>query len=110
MANPRSETSTPSPNDKHRHLLDPYWRANQRLIWTLLAIWALVSLGAGILFVRQLNAIQLGGLPLGFFFAQQGSIYVFVLLIFFYAWRMDRLDHKFRLDVDADPTPPPQAH
>ena len=72
----------PSPAANHRHLLDPYWRANQRLIWVLLAIWALVSLGAGILFVRPLNFIQIGGLPLGFFFAQQGSIYVFIALIF----------------------------
>lgn len=72
-----------------------YWRANLRLIAVLLTIWALVSYGFGILFVERLNQWTIGELPLGFWFAQQGSIYVFVILIFVYAWRMDRLDRKY---------------
>ena len=72
-----------------------YWRANLRLIAVLLVIWATVSYGFGILLVERLNAWKIGGLPLGFWFAQQGSIYTFVVLIFVYAWRMDRLDRKF---------------
>ena len=75
-----------------------YWKANLRLILTLLGIWASVSYGCGILFVEQLNGIQFFGLPLGFWIAQQGSIYVFVVLIFVYAWRMDKLDRKFGED------------
>jgi putative solute:sodium symporter small subunit len=75
-----------------------YWRANFRLILGLLAIWGFVSLGCGVLFVETLNKITFFGLPLGFWIAQQGSIYVFVILIFVYAWAMDRLDHKFRED------------
>ncbi len=75
-----------------------YWRANNRLILALLVIWAAVSYGCGILFVEALNKITFFGLPLGFWVAQQGSIYVFVVLIFFYAWRMDKLDKKFHMD------------
>jgi putative solute:sodium symporter small subunit len=69
-----------------------YWKANRSLILVLLAIWAAVSLGCGILLVQPLNAVRFFGVPLGFWFAQQGSIYVFVVLIFVYAWRMDRID------------------
>ena len=72
-----------------------YWRANLRLIGVLLSVWAVVSLGFGVLLVEPLNRITLGSLPLGFWFAQQGSIYVFVVLIFVYAWRMDTLDRRF---------------
>lgn len=73
-----------------------YWQANIRLVIGCLVVWFLVSFGAGILFVHQLNSIKiLGGYPLGFWFAQQGSIYTFVALIFFYAWRMNQLDKKF---------------
>ncbi len=75
-----------------------YWRANLRLIAVLLSIWALVSFVFGILLVEQLNTFPIGKLPLGFWFAQQGSIYVFVLLVFVYAWRMDRLDTKHGVD------------
>ena len=75
-----------------------YWRANNRLIAALLVVWAAVSYGCGILFVKQLNEITFFGLPLGFWIAHQGSIYVFVVLIFVYAWRMDKLDKKFHLD------------
>ena len=72
-----------------------YWRANIRLIRNLLIIWAFVSLGCGILFVPWLNSIRLGNLPLGFWMAQQGSIFTFVILIFVYAVQMDKLDRKY---------------
>ncbi len=75
-----------------------YWRANLRLIGVLLTIWALVSYVFGILLVDQLNAWKIGDLPLGFWFAQQGAIYVFVVLIFIYAWRMDKLDRRYGVD------------
>lgn len=77
-----------------------YWRKNKILIAILLAIWALVSLGAGILFVVPLNKFSLGYVPFGFWMAQQGAIYVFVVLIYVYARRMDRLDHEHHLDED----------
>ncbi|MCK7593568.1 DUF4212 domain-containing protein [Pseudomarimonas salicorniae] len=77
-----------------------YWRANLRLMAVLLAIWFAVSFGAGILFADALNEIRFFGFRLGFFFAQQGAIYVFVALIFFYAWRMNRLDRQH--DVDEE--------
>ena len=69
-----------------------YWRANVRLLIALLTIWFIVSFGAGILFVEPLNTIRLGGYPLGFWFAQQGAIYVFVGLIFYYTHRMRKID------------------
>ena len=72
-----------------------YWRANLRLVAWCLSIWFLVSYLFGIILVDQLNTISLGGYKLGFWFAQQGSIYVFVILIFFYAYRMNKLDRKF---------------
>lgn len=77
-----------------------YWRANLRLLAACMAVWFVCSYGFGILFVEQLNEIQVGGFKLGFWFAQQGSIYVFVALIFFYAWRMNKLDQKY--DVHED--------
>jgi putative solute:sodium symporter small subunit len=78
-----------------------YWQANIRLVIGCLVVWFVVSFGCGILFVEQLNSIRiLGGYPLGFWFAQQGSIYTFVALIFFYAWRMNQLDRKFNVSED----------
>ena len=77
-----------------------YWRANLRLVAFCLAVWFLCSYGFGVLLVDQLNQVRIGGLQLGFWFAQQGSIYVFVALIFFYAWRMSRLDKRH--DVHED--------
>ncbi|NET09289.1 MAG: DUF4212 domain-containing protein [Symploca sp. SIO2B6] len=71
-----------------------YWRANTSLIRNLLIVWAFVSIGCSILFVEPLNAIKLGGLPFGFWVAQQGSIITFVILIFIYAFKMDALDRK----------------
>ncbi len=75
-----------------------YWRENLRILATLLVIWFLVSFGLGILWVEPLNAFKLGGFPLGFWFAQQGSIYVFVVLIFVYALWMDRVDRRYGVD------------
>jgi putative solute:sodium symporter small subunit len=72
-----------------------YWRRNLRLMAVLLAIWALVSFGAGIIFVEPLNQVSFLGVPLGFWFAQQGSIIVFVILIAVYVWRMDKLDDEY---------------
>lgn len=72
-----------------------YWHANIKLILGCLAVWFTVSFGFGILLVEPLNQFHIGGYKLGFWFAQQGSIYTFVLLIFFYSWRMNKLDHKF---------------
>jgi putative solute:sodium symporter small subunit len=77
-----------------------YWKANLRLVGLCLSIWFVVSFLFGIILVDQLNTISLGGYKLGFWFAQQGSIYVFVVLIFFYAFRMNKLDKKFDLDED----------
>lgn len=77
-----------------------YWKANLRLISLCLAIWFVVSYLFGILLVDVLNSISIGGYQLGFWFAQQGSIYVFVVLIFFYAFRMNKLDREF--DVHED--------
>ena len=77
-----------------------YWRANLALMSVLLFIWFLVSYGFGILLVEPLNAIRLGGYKLGFWFAQQGSIYVFVVLVFAYAWSMNRLDRKYGVRED----------
>ncbi len=72
-----------------------YWRANIKVIAVLLLIWATVSFGCSILFIEQLNQFKIGKLPLGFWFSQQGSIYVFVILIFVYAFVMDRLDRRY---------------
>lgn len=72
-----------------------YWQANLKLVSVLLVIWFLCSYGAGILFADALNTIQVGGFHLGFWFAQQGSIYIFLLLIVVYVWRMNALDREF---------------
>ena len=77
-----------------------YWAANLRLLIVLLAIWFVVSYGFGIILVDALNGISLGGYKLGFWFAQQGSMYIFLVLIFVYAIRMGQLDKKF--DVQED--------
>jgi len=77
-----------------------YWRANIRLVSILLVIWFVVSYGFGIILAEPLNAIRIGGVGLGFWFAQQGSMYTFVALIFYYAIRMNKLDREF--DVHED--------
>ncbi|MEO1680042.1 MAG: DUF4212 domain-containing protein [Pseudomonadota bacterium] len=75
-----------------------YWAANIRIVTWCLVIWAIVSFGFGILLRPLLSGISVGGADLGFWFAQQGSILVFLALIFFYAWRMNRLDREFGVD------------
>lgn len=72
-----------------------YWKENIRYLTILLVVWFMASFGAGILFVDELNTIKLGGFKLGFWFAQQGSIYVFVILIFVYVRLMNALDKKY---------------
>jgi len=83
-----------------------YWRANLRLVGFCLAIWFTVSYGFGILLVEPLNRIPLGGFKLGFWFAQQGSIFAFLALIFFYAGRMNALDRRFGVDERQDESAP----
>ncbi|MEQ9426058.1 MAG: DUF4212 domain-containing protein [Cyclobacteriaceae bacterium] len=75
-----------------------YWRRNIQYVTVLLSIWFLVSYVFGILLVNELNTIQIGGFKLGFWFAQQGSIYVFVVLIFIYVRLMNKLDQEFDVD------------
>jgi len=77
-----------------------YWKANLKLVTFCLVIWFIVSYLFGIILVDQLNSISIGGYKLGFWFAQQGSMYVFVALIFFYAWRMNKLDRQFNVHED----------
>lgn len=72
-----------------------YWRATLSLLSIILAVWFLVSFGAGILFADMLNNFRIGGYPLGFWFAQQGSIYAFICLIFIYAKAIGRIDRTF---------------
>ena len=71
-----------------------YWKKNIQYISLLLSLWFIISFGCGILFVEQLNTIQIGGFKLGFWFAQQGSIFGFVIIIFTYIYLMNRLDNK----------------
>jgi putative solute:sodium symporter small subunit len=77
-----------------------YWRRNVSLMVKLLVVWFVVSYGCGIMLVDVLNGIQIGGYKLGFWFAQQGSIYVFVGLIFYYARKMGQLDREFGVEED----------
>ena len=77
-----------------------YWRANLRLVVGCLVVWFVCSYGFGILLVEQLNSIRVGGFQLGFWFAQQGSMYIFVVLIFFYANRIGKIDRKFNVHED----------
>jgi putative solute:sodium symporter small subunit len=80
--------------------LEAYWRANRRLVAALLVVWASVSLGGGVVFAEQLDRFRIPGtgFKLGFWLAQQGSIYVFVVLIFVYAAAMNRLDRRYGVD------------
>lgn len=77
-----------------------YWKANLRILVGCLIVWFVVSYVFGIIIAEPLNAISIGGYKLGFWFAQQGSIYTFLVLIFFYVWRMNKLDREF--DVHED--------
>ena len=77
-----------------------YWKSNLKIVFSLLVIWFVSSFGFGILFSDYLDQFQLGGFKLGFWFAQQGSIYVFVILIFLYVWLMKRLDKRLSEEED----------
>ncbi len=83
---------------------EQYWRTNLRLMATLLTVWFIVSFVFGILLVEPLNNVVILGFPLGFWFAQQGSIITFVILIGIYVWRMDRLDDEYGIS-DRQQTP-----
>lgn len=85
-------------SDKER--ATAYWKVNLRLITWSLVIWAMASFGFGILLRPLVSGIAIGGTDLGFWFAQQGSILVFLALIFFYAWRMNKLDAEFGVDEE----------
>lgn len=84
----------------NKQKMQAYWKKNLRTLLILLVVWFTVSFGFGILLVDQLNTIRLGGFKLGFWFAQQGSIYAFVVLIFVYVYRMNQLDKEF--DVNEE--------
>ena len=77
-----------------------YWKSNLKIVFSLLIIWFVSSFGFGILFSDYFDQFQLGGFKLGFWFAQQGSIYVFVILIFLYVWLMRRLDKRLSEEED----------
>ncbi len=77
-----------------------YWSENIRLLSSLMVIWFVVSFGAGIMFREWLDQFSLGGYPLGFWFAQQGSIYIFIGLIYFYSWKIHKIEQKYHVDDD----------
>ncbi|OKL39295.1 DUF4212 domain-containing protein [Pontibacter flavimaris] len=86
--------------ENKRQKMQAYWKRNLRILLFLLGVWFAVSFVFGILLVEELNQFTLGGFKLGFWFAQQGAIYFFVLIIFAYVWLMNRLDREF--DVHED--------
>ena len=88
----------PSPKDNRR----AYWRENLTIVAVLLAVWFVVSFLLSIVFADDLNQFKLGSFPLGFWIAEQGSLYVFVALIFIYVWLMNRLARKYGLEEDDD--------
>lgn len=87
-------------NDNNSDAREAYWKENVRLILTLLLVWFVVSFGFGILLVDVLNTIHLFGYKLGFWFAQQGSIYCFLILIFYYTKKMAALDRKYGVEEE----------
>lgn len=93
----KPEKQAPSPA-----LIQAYWSANISLLIKLLSIWFLVSFGAGVIFADALNAITFMGFPLGFWFAQQGSIFVFVVLIFVYAHKMKNIERTYGISDDDE--------
>ncbi len=80
--------------------MQAYWKRNIRTVLALLAVWFIVSFGFGILLVEPLNTIRLGGYKLGFWFAQQGSLFVFVAIIYIYVMLMNKLDREFEVDEE----------
>jgi putative solute:sodium symporter small subunit len=99
-----SPSSGPSAEPLDEQISDAtrrYWRRNVSVMAVLLAVWAVAGLGCGVLFADELNRLHLGGFPLGFWFAQQGSILVFVALIFLYALILNRLDAEHHRELEA---------
>ena len=88
--------------DSNDDRMAEYWRKNVSLMLRVFLIWFVVSFGCGIVFVDWLNQFRLGGYPMGFWFAQQGSIFVFVGLVFYYAHKMSSIDREFGVDEEAD--------
>ena len=99
-----TDQDTPTPPSANSaaeaEALKRYWRANVTIMSVLLTIWAIVGLGCGILFADKLNEIKLGGYPLGFWFAQQGSIMTFVVIILVYCILLNRLDNKHHNELE----------
>ena len=89
-------------SDSHSLKAKAYWKENIRLVLSLLGFWFLVSFGMAILFVDILDNIRFFGFKFGFWMAQQGSIYCFVILIFIYVYKMNKLDHKYGMSEDLD--------
>ena len=88
--------------DSHRSRAKIYWKKNIRIVLSLLAVWFLVSFGMGILLVDFLDGFRFFGFKFGFWMAQQGSIFCFVILIFVYVYKMNKLDRKYDVDEDRD--------
>lgn len=88
--------------DSNDDRMAEYWSKNLSLMFRVFLIWFVVSFGCGIVFVDWLNQFRLGGYPMGFWFAQQGSIFVFVGLVFYYAHKMSSIDREFGVDEEAD--------
>jgi len=88
--------------NSHNSKAKVYWKKNIRIVLSLLAIWFFVSFGMGILLVDVLDNFRFFGFKLGFWMAQQGSIFCFVILIFVYVYRMNKLDHQYDMDEDQD--------
>jgi putative solute:sodium symporter small subunit len=91
---------SPQRSDAQREIARRYWRSNIRIMAVLLIVWAIAGLGCGVLFADSLSQVRLGGYPLGFWFAQQGSIIVFVALILVYALALNRLDAKHHAELE----------
>ena len=89
-------------SDSHSLKAKAYWKENIRLVLSLLSVWFLVSFGMAIIFVDILDNIRFFGFKFGFWMAQQGSIYCFVILIFIYVYKMNKLDHKYGVSEDQD--------
>ena len=88
--------------NSHNSKAKVYWKKNIRIVLSLLAVWFFVSFGMGILLVDVLDNFRFFGFKLGFWMAQQGSIFCFVILIFVYVYRMNKLDHQYDMDEDQD--------
>tara|TARA_Y100001936_G_scaffold202786_1_gene205537 strand:+ start:569 stop:889 length:321 start_codon:yes stop_codon:yes gene_type:complete len=97
-------------NDLPSSKAKTYWKENIRLVLSLLVVWFLVSFGMAILFVDILDNIRFFGFKFGFWMAQQGSIYCFVILIFIYVYKMNKLDHKYGVSEDQDESNPDNSY